>query len=90
MATPLERLQREEEFLSGLLAFVPPSLYLPRTDAELDVLHEQSGLNARFWKKSSSEANVKLDMKRRSKKAKRRRYEAVSDQRLGSASAITF
>ena len=78
MATPLERLELEERFLSGLLAFVPPSLYLPRTDAELDLLHERSGLNARFWKRSSTEANVKLAMKNKSKKAKRRRYEAVS------------
>ena len=73
-----KRLEHEERFISGLLSFVPPSLYLPRTDAELDMLHEQSGLNARFWKRSSSDSDVKLAMKSQSKKAKRRRYEAVS------------
>ena len=82
----LERLEHEERFLSRLLSYVPPSLYLPRTDAELDLLHEKSGLNARFWKKSSNEASLKLAMKEKSKKAKRRRYEAVSLQSLSNES----
>jgi uncharacterized protein (DUF427 family) len=45
------RLIAEEIYLNRLLSFVPPSLYIPRTDQELDELHERSGLNATFWEK---------------------------------------
>jgi hypothetical protein len=70
------RLTAEEIYLNRLLSFVPPSLYIPRTDQELDELHERSGLNAKFWKKESSKASIQSSLKANSKKAKRRRYEA--------------
>ena len=49
---------------------------MPRTNQELDELHERSGLNARFYKKESSKASIQSNLKSNSKKAKRRRYEA--------------
>ena len=57
------RLVTEENYLNHLLSFVPPSLYMPRTNQELDELHERSGLNARFYKKESSKASIQSNLK---------------------------